>query len=104
VSEVEIRRVVKFLSRFEHPATPPLPAAPAEAEREIASAAEDPLYEQAKELVIQTHQASISMLQRRLRVGFNRAARLLDQMERDGIVSPMDGPRPREVLVKPAEF
>ena len=68
-----------------------------------ASAADDPLYEQAKELVIQTHQASISMLQRRLRVGFNRAARLLDQMERDGIVSPMDGPRPREVLVKPAE-
>ncbi|MBI3002118.1 MAG: DNA translocase FtsK [candidate division NC10 bacterium] len=103
VSEVEIRRVVKFLSRFEHPATPSLPAAPAEAEREAASAAEDPLYEQAKELVIQTHQASISMLQRRLRVGFNRAARLLDQMERDGIVSPMDGPRPREVLVKPVE-
>ncbi|HEU5393491.1 MAG TPA: DNA translocase FtsK 4TM domain-containing protein [Candidatus Methylomirabilis sp.] len=103
VSEMEIRRVVKFLSRFEHPGTPPLPPAPAGVEREGASAADDPLYEQAKELVIQTHQASISMLQRRLRVGFNRAARLLDQMERDGIVSPMDGPRPREVLVKPAE-
>jgi S-DNA-T family DNA segregation ATPase FtsK/SpoIIIE len=103
VSEMEIRRVVKFLSRFEHPGTPPLPQAPAGVEREGASAADDSLYEQAKELVIQTHQASISMLQRRLRVGFNRAARLLDQMERDGIVSPMDGPRPREVLVKPVE-
>ncbi|MGH7379153.1 MAG: DNA translocase FtsK 4TM domain-containing protein [Candidatus Methylomirabilales bacterium] len=103
VSEMEIRRVVKFLSRFEHPATASLPPSPPEAEREGASAADDPLYAQAKELVIQTHQASISMLQRRLRVGFNRAARLLDQMERDGIVSPMDGPRPREVLVKPAE-
>ncbi|MEK7338533.1 MAG: DNA translocase FtsK, partial [candidate division NC10 bacterium] len=103
VSEMEIRRVVKFLSRFEHPGTPPLPPAPPEAEREGVSAADDPLYAQAKELVIQTHQASISMLQRRLRVGFNRAARLLDQMERDGIVSPMDGPRPREVLVKPTE-
>lgn len=103
VSEMEIRRVVKFLSRFEHPGTPPLPPAPPEVEREGASAADDPLYGQAKELVIQTHQASISMLQRRLRVGFNRAARLLDQMERDGIVSPMDGPRPREVLVKPVE-
>jgi len=103
VSEMEIRRVVKFLSRFEHPATASLPPSPPGAEREGASAADDPLYAQAKELVIQTHQASISMLQRRLRVGFNRAARLLDQMERDGIVSPMDGPRPREVLVKPAE-
>ena len=103
VSEMEIRRVVKFLSRFEHPATAPLPPSPPEAEREGVSAADDPLYGQARELVIQTHQASISMLQRRLRVGFNRAARLLDQMERDGIVTPMDGPRPREVLVKPAE-
>ncbi len=103
VSEREIRRVVQFLSRFEHPATASLPPSPPGAEREGASAADDPLYAQAKELVIQTHQASISMLQRRLRVGFNRAARLLDQMERDGIVSPMDGPRPREVLVKPAE-
>ena len=103
VSEMEIRRVVKFLSRFEHPPMAPLPQAGPEVEREGVSAADDPLYGQAKELVIQTHQASISMLQRRLRVGFNRAARLLDQMERDGIVSPMDGPRPREVLLKPAE-
>ncbi|MGH7395351.1 MAG: DNA translocase FtsK, partial [Candidatus Methylomirabilales bacterium] len=79
------------------------PQAGPEVEREGVSAADDPLYGQARELVIQTHQASISMLQRRLRVGFNRAARLLDQMERDGIVTPMDGPRPREVLVKPAE-
>ena len=103
VSEMEIRRVVKFLSRFEHPATAPLPQAGPEVEREGAPAADDALYGQAKELVIQTRQASISLLQRRLRVGFNRAARLLDQMERDGIVTPMDGPRPREVLVKPAE-
>jgi S-DNA-T family DNA segregation ATPase FtsK/SpoIIIE len=100
---MEIRRVVKFLSRFEHPATVPLPQTGPGAEREGPPPADDPLYGQAKDLVIQTHQASISMLQRRLRVGFNRAARLLEQMERDGIVSPMDGPRPREVLVKPAE-
>ena len=103
VSEMELRRVVKFLSRFEHPATAPLPQAGPEGEREGPPPPDDPLYGQAKDLVIQTHQASISMLQRRLRVGFNRAARLLDQMERDGIVSPMDGPRPREVLVKPVE-
>jgi S-DNA-T family DNA segregation ATPase FtsK/SpoIIIE len=54
-------------------------------------------------MVIQTQQASISMIQRRLRVGFNRAARMIERMEREGIVSAMDGTRPREVLVSRAE-
>jgi S-DNA-T family DNA segregation ATPase FtsK/SpoIIIE len=53
--------------------------------------------------VVQTQQASISMIQRRLRVGFNRAARMIERMERDGVVSPMDGTRPREVLVSREE-
>jgi len=61
------------------------------------------LYRQALDMVVQTQQASISMIQRRLRVGFNRAARMIERMERDGIVSPMDGTRPREVLVSREE-
>lgn len=58
----------------------------------------DPNYDDAVELVLETRQASISMLQRRLRVGYNRAARMIEMMERDGIVGPSDGVKPREVF------
>ncbi len=57
----------------------------------------DEKYDQAVEVVVQTGQASISMIQRRLRVGYNRAARMIELMETEGIVGPSDGVRPREV-------
>ncbi|MFZ5586634.1 MAG: DNA translocase FtsK 4TM domain-containing protein [Thermodesulfobacteriota bacterium] len=60
----------------------------------------DEHYAEAVELVKQTGNASISYVQRRLRVGYNRAARMIEQMERDGLVGPSDGSRPREVLVR----
>lgn len=59
----------------------------------------DELYEDAVRLVIDEGQASVSMLQRRFRIGYNRAARIVDEMERRGIVGPQDGSRPREVIV-----
>ena len=58
----------------------------------------DEKYDQAVDLVIQTGQASISMIQRKLRVGYNRAARMIEAMEKTGIVGPSDGVRPREVF------
>lgn len=58
----------------------------------------DEKYEEAVQIVTDTRQASISMLQRRLRVGYNRAARMIEVMEQQGIVTPSDGIRPREVL------
>jgi S-DNA-T family DNA segregation ATPase FtsK/SpoIIIE len=61
----------------------------------------DPLYEDAIRLVLNTEQASISMMQRRLRVGYARAARLIDTMELDGIVGPSQGSQAREILVGP---
>jgi S-DNA-T family DNA segregation ATPase FtsK/SpoIIIE len=63
--------------------------------------ANDPLYEDAVKLVVEFGKASTSLLQRRLRVGYGRAAHLIDLMERDGIVGAADGPKPREVLKRP---
>ena len=54
--------------------------------------------------MIAERQASASFLQRRMRVGFSRAARLIDMMERDGLLGPAQGSKPREVLVKPDYF
>jgi S-DNA-T family DNA segregation ATPase FtsK/SpoIIIE len=61
----------------------------------------DPLYNDAVRLVVEFGKASTSLLQRRLRIGYGRAAHLIDLMERDGIVGAADGPKPREVLKRP---
>ncbi|HSB72690.1 MAG TPA: DNA translocase FtsK [Candidatus Methylomirabilis sp.] len=103
VTEVEIRRVVDFLTVQPRPAEFVWSLLPPEPDAAVADEEGDELYRQAVEMVVQTQQASISMIQRRLRVGFNRAARMIERMEREGIVSPMDGTRPREVLVSRAE-
>ena len=80
-------------------------------EREVGSSADgvegsgggedDPLYQDAVKLVVEFGKASTSLLQRRLRVGYGRAAHLIDLMEQDGIVGAADGPKPREVLKRP---
>ena len=61
----------------------------------------DPLFNDAVRLVFEFGKASTSLIQRRLRVGYGRAAHLIDLMERDGIVGPADGPKPREILKPP---
>ena len=63
--------------------------------------ANDDLFEDAVRLVLEFGKASTSLLQRRLRIGYGRAAHLIDMMERDGIVGPADGPKPREILKPP---
>jgi S-DNA-T family DNA segregation ATPase FtsK/SpoIIIE len=63
----------------------------------------DEMYDRALELVADTRNASISHLQRRLKVGYNRAARMIEQMEEEGIVGPQMGTKPREVFVRPIE-
>jgi DNA segregation ATPase FtsK/SpoIIIE, S-DNA-T family len=72
------------------------------AEGEDGEEEHDPLYEDAVRLVVEFGKASTSLLQRRLRVGYGRAAHLIDLMERDGIVGAADGPKPREVLKRPS--
>jgi S-DNA-T family DNA segregation ATPase FtsK/SpoIIIE len=65
---------------------------------------EDPLLEKAIEIVVQTQTASVSLLQRRLRVGYTRAGRLIDMLERRGIISGYEGSKPRRVLVDESEL
>jgi S-DNA-T family DNA segregation ATPase FtsK/SpoIIIE len=64
-------------------------------------AEDDPMYGEAVKLVVEFGKASTSLLQRRLRIGYGRAAHLIDLMEQDGIVGAADGPKPREVLKRP---
>ena len=68
------------------------------------SGEKDELYEKAVELILLTGQASASYLQRKLKLGYARAARIIDQMEQEGIVGPSEGSKPREFLVDPREY
>jgi S-DNA-T family DNA segregation ATPase FtsK/SpoIIIE len=64
----------------------------------------DDLYDRAIAIVAETKNASISYLQRRLKVGYNRAARMIEQMEEEGVVGPQEGTKPREVFARPFDL
>jgi S-DNA-T family DNA segregation ATPase FtsK/SpoIIIE len=107
VTETEICRVVDFWKEQATPEydqsfliAPPTDEDEAAAE-EVANAEQDPMYEEAIRVVLQMGKASTSTLQRHLRLGYGRAARILDMMQRDGIIGPPDGSKPREVLKRP---
>jgi DNA segregation ATPase FtsK/SpoIIIE, S-DNA-T family len=70
-----------------------------EEQQDVQNEVEDELYDQAVQIILEAKQASVSLLQRRMRVGYTRAARLIDTMEAKGIVGPYEGSKPREVLV-----
>ena len=59
----------------------------------------DELYEEAVRVIMESNQASVSILQRRMRLGYMRAARIIDQMEAEGLVGPFEGSKPRKILV-----
>jgi S-DNA-T family DNA segregation ATPase FtsK/SpoIIIE len=99
VSDIEIKRIVDFLKAQGKAEEFPWSLLPAEEEQESPGTEDDELYRQAVDLVITTRQASISLIQRRLRIGFNRAARMIERMEHERIVSRIEGGGPREVLI-----
>jgi S-DNA-T family DNA segregation ATPase FtsK/SpoIIIE len=101
VSETEIKKIVSFLKKQDKPIYDDtiLSIKDSEPVQEEEGEA-DELYDQAVALVAKTRQASISMIQRRLRIGYNRSARLVELMEKQGIVGPSDGSKPREVYVR----
>jgi S-DNA-T family DNA segregation ATPase FtsK/SpoIIIE len=102
VTDVEIHRLVEFLKSQGKPVYDLdilKPRGDEEGGDDGGEDFADEMYDQAVALVAETRQASISMIQRRLRVGYNRAARMVERMEREGIVSAADGAKGREVLV-----
>jgi S-DNA-T family DNA segregation ATPase FtsK/SpoIIIE len=105
VSDQEVHRVVDHLKQAGEPQyvdgvldSPDLEGEAGGEGQEVSGEA-DPLYDQAVAIVLKTRRPSISLVQRHLRIGYNRAARLIEQMERSGMVSPMGASGNREVLV-----
>ncbi len=106
VTESEIIKVVDFWKEQAAPEYDQsfLIAPPTDAEQPDETepmGEQDPMYEEALRVVLEMGKASTSTLQRRLRLGYGRAARILDMMHRDGIIGPPDGSKPREVLKRP---
>jgi S-DNA-T family DNA segregation ATPase FtsK/SpoIIIE len=108
LSDDEVHRVVDFLKKQAKPVYDMDILKPREEEGEEGGAPaerfSDELYDQAVAIVCDTRQASVSYIQRRLQIGYNRAARMVEQMERDGIVGPTNGAKPRDVLAPQGEY
>jgi S-DNA-T family DNA segregation ATPase FtsK/SpoIIIE len=104
ISEQESARVASFLRKQGKPVYDETITAEEKSTVDGISMEKDDLYDEAARIVVGSGQASISYLQRRLRIGFSRAARLVDMMEMEGLVSPATGGKPREVLVDKGYF
>jgi S-DNA-T family DNA segregation ATPase FtsK/SpoIIIE len=104
VSEAEIKRVVDQLKAQGKPVYDENILKPREDEAQASGEEDelsDELYDEAIRIVSEMKQVSISMLQRKMRIGYNRAARMIERMERDGAVGAADGAKPRDVLISP---
>jgi S-DNA-T family DNA segregation ATPase FtsK/SpoIIIE len=99
ISEQESARLASFLRKQGKPTYDTSITADQKTAADAIEMDKDDLYDEAARIIVQSGQASISYLQRRLRIGFSRAARLVDMMEMEGLVSPAAGGAPREVLV-----
>ena len=106
VSEDEVHRVVKSVIEHNPSSEEELDTSITEREPGTGTGfsgdgeADDALFEEAKQVVLEQHKASSSLLQRRLRVGYARAARLIDMLEERGVISPGEGNKPREILAQ----
>jgi S-DNA-T family DNA segregation ATPase FtsK/SpoIIIE len=109
VSEEELKRVVDFLKEQGKPVYDDsiLKARDGAGEGSRDNDLEDPVYDQAMELVAQMDEVSVSKLQREMRLGYNKAAKIIERMEREGLVGPPNGVKPRQVLMRggtPGEY
>jgi len=99
ISPEEVKRVVDFIKQQKEPVYEDI-ISEFEEDQGEGKAEKDELYKEARELVLARGRASTSYLQRRLAIGYNRAARIMEQLEKEGIVGPSRGSKPREVLVE----
>ncbi len=106
VSDEEIQRIVDFIKKQAKPHYQEdiFDSVVEEGQKGEEEEEFDEKYDDALAIVAKDRQASISYIQRRLRIGYNRAARIIETMEREGVVGPSDGVRPREVYVSPIEI
>ncbi len=103
VSEGELQRVVEFLKEQGKPVYDEsiLKAREGSGDRGGFDDEDDPVYDQALELVSRMEEVSVSKLQREMRLGYNKAAKIIERMEREGVVGPANGVKPRQVLIRP---
>lgn len=104
VTDEEIERVVSFAKSQREPEYNEAVLASQEKRTAFRELPKDELFDEAARMILETKHASVSMLQRRLGLGYTRAARILDMMEEEGIVGPYRGSKPREVLVAKEEY
>jgi S-DNA-T family DNA segregation ATPase FtsK/SpoIIIE len=104
LSDEEVESVVHFVSKQEEAQYQEEMVPELEEQDDTPQEVEDELYIQAIQIVVEAKQASVSLLQRRMRIGYTRAARLIDSMEAKGIVGPYEGSKPREVLLSIEQF
>ena len=114
ISPEEIEQVIAFIKEtgqphYDNAVTESIEASGQETEKPekvkpVSVPAEDDLLPAAVDIVLESGQASVSLLQRRLKLGYSRAARLVDQMEEKGYVGPFEGSRPRQILITPEQW
>lgn len=104
MSDYEVENIVNFVrdqgqAEYDESIVPEIDDSASAEDEEL-----DELYDQAVTIVLEAKQASVSLLQRRMRVGYTRAARLIDSMEARGIIGPYEGSKPREVLMSLEQY
>jgi len=98
VSDREIEKVVDFIKSQAEPAYDE-EILKEQQKSHLVQGEKDDIYDEAVRVIMESNQASVSILQRRLRLGYTRAARIIDMMEQEGMVGPFEGSRPRKILV-----
>jgi DNA segregation ATPase FtsK/SpoIIIE, S-DNA-T family len=104
ISEKEVDRIVEFIKNQTDPQYSTQILEELSKPKNVENFPEDELYQQALRLIVETQQASISMLQRRLKIGYARAARLIDELESKGVIGGYEGSKPRHVLISESDL